>query len=146
MIESPCQAKEDCDRPLFYFIGEYVSPTEIYITTLPTFYDALQLTQQQPTFILDPSYQYLDLHLNNEISFHYYDGIKIKSGKITYKDDKIQITMKQPLIAAFNHLLVRKGKRLYFLTFPPNNKIKKRKKLTAMDHADTKEFEITIQL
>jgi hypothetical protein len=145
MIESPYQEKEDCDRPYFYFIGQYVSPTEIYITTLPIFYDALQLTQQ-PTFIQDPSYQYLDLHLNTVISFHYYDGIKIRSGKIAYKDGKIQIIMEQPLIAAFNHLLVRTGEKLSFLTIPPNNKIKKRKKLTAMDHADTKEFEITIEI
>lgn len=140
MEEDPRSSKSNGDQPLFIFIGEYISPSEIRIHDSPTFYDALQLSRKKPIPNKEnSSYQYLNLQRNKKIRFHYLDGNIKKSGKISLNKKNLQIMMEQPLNSFFAYLLIKEDRKLSFLTFQPNNKIRKRKKDISMGQSETKE-------
>ncbi|HYK72881.1 MAG TPA: hypothetical protein VEV44_07085 [Pseudoneobacillus sp.] len=107
------------------FIGKYLSPSEIHIEKLPTLYDVYYHTckkfslKEQQNF-----YQYKNIYDNDIISFYYDDGMDKKSGKIFLHENSLQIKMDLPPSTFCNYFLIQRGKKVSFLTYPPNCKIK----------------------
>jgi hypothetical protein len=135
------QQKKYNGKTTLIFNGTILSSNEIFIHTPSIFYDALQHSSKHSFIKEIPIYQYLEFHHKRQIRFHYLDGIHQKSGRIGYEPGSLQLTMDHPIHSLFTYFLVQKGNWFFFLTYPPNNKIKKRKKDLALVHADTKDYE-----
>lgn len=141
MEEYSNQSQPDTDKPLFIFIGEKISSSEIQILQIPTFYDALQLTGKHSSVKESPNYQYLSLESKKQIHYNYMDGNEKTRGRVALNKDQLEILSEHPLQSFLSYLMIKTGNKLTFLTIPPNNKIKLRKKDTVMHHAQTKKLE-----
>jgi hypothetical protein len=141
MDENSHQPNSEDDQPLFIFIGKQVSASEVQILKLPTFYDAFQLSLKPPAVKENPTYQYVNLDCNNQIQFNFMDGNEKKSGKVALNKENLVITLEQPSNSLLSYLLIQKGNKLSYLTFPPNNKIKLKQKDISNSHSQTKEME-----
>jgi hypothetical protein len=125
LIDKECSthSKPIYEKPIFIFIGEYLSPSEIHIHNLFTFCDAIHLASK-PSFIKENQqsyhYQYLDLDPDKCIHFYYHDQFEKKCGQIYFDKGNLQITMEQSSLSFGAYFLIQLGKKLTYLYYPPH--------------------------
>ena len=117
------------------FIGKQPGENEIQVMSKPSFFDAVHLTEQQSPAPLTPSYQFIPLAGSLNETYHYYDPHLSKNIKFIFNGKSLKLIeegdslTKEAVYNVYKHFLVKKGKRVLFLTEAPKDKIHLKQKL-----------------
>ncbi|MFK9091480.1 hypothetical protein [Bacillus salipaludis] len=103
-------------------IGEKIDKKELQLTGKPSFHDAIQLTKQSPTPTKNSPYQSIPLADDKNISF-IYDGCSVQVDHdkrvLSIKEGESKLTEKEAY-DVLSHFVIKEGKRVSFLAFPPH--------------------------
>jgi hypothetical protein len=128
------------------FIGEKPGKNKIQINGKPGFFDAVHLAEQQSPSTVNSSYQFIPLGHSLNKTYHFYDPHLSKTIKFVFNGQSLQLIendlnlSKEEVYHVFKHFLVKKGKRVLFLTEAPKDKIRAKHKNQVMVQSEMKEF------
>jgi hypothetical protein len=111
------------------FIGEKPEQNEIQISGKPSFFDAVQFSEQQFPSTMDSPYQFIPLAYSQNETYRFFDPHLSKMMKFVFNGHSLQLIENgqsltlENVYNVFKHFLVKKGNRVLFLTEPPKEKI-----------------------
>ncbi|WML46207.1 hypothetical protein [Neobacillus sp. PS3-40] len=111
------------------FIGKQPGDNEIQMIEKPGFFDALQLLDEQTPAPMDPPYQFIPLTGLSDETYCYNDPQLSKKINFNFNGNSLQLfgddqdLTKEAVYNVFNHFLVKKGKKVLFLTEAPKDKM-----------------------
>jgi hypothetical protein len=114
--------------------GKRLSRNEIIFKGKPSFFEAIRFSDSSSPIDANFYFQYIPISCTPNKTFHFRDPFLSKSIKITIDLNKLKIIdidnslTPEEVYNIFNYLLIKRGKKMLFLTNVPNNKIFRREK------------------
>jgi hypothetical protein len=114
--------------------GKRIDKNEIVFNSKPSFFDAIRFSDSSPPQDGNLPFQYIPITSTSNMTFHFHDPLLNKRIKFTIDHNKLIIKDTDNILtpdavhSLFNYFLIKKGKKMLFLTDVPNNKIIKREK------------------
>jgi hypothetical protein len=128
------------------FIGEKPEENEIQINGKPSFFDAVQFSEQQSPSTMNSPYQFIPLARSINETYRFYDPHLSKAIQFLFNGHSLQLIENgqsltlENVYNVFKHFLVKKGNRVLFLTEPPKDKISLKPKDQIQLKCKTKEL------
>lgn len=114
--------------------GKRLNNNEIIFKGKPSFFEAIRFSDSSPPKSADFHFQHIPITCTPNKTFHFHDPVLYKKVKITIDHNTLiiidadNILTPEAVYNIFNYFLIKKGKRMLFLTNVPNNKILTRRK------------------
>jgi hypothetical protein len=114
--------------------GKKLGKNEIILNGKPSFFDAIRFSDSSPPQDIDFSSLYIPVTCTPNKTYHFHDPLLYTSIKFIIDHNKLIIIDSENTLTPeavyniFTYFLIKKGKRILFLTDVPNNKIIKREK------------------
>jgi iron only hydrogenase large subunit-like protein len=114
--------------------GKRLSKYEIIFKGKPSFFEATRFSDSSSPIGEDFHFQHIPISATPNKTFHFHDPVLDKKIKITINHHKLiiqdidNILTPEEVNNIFDYFLIKRGKKMLFLTNVPNNKILKREK------------------
>lgn len=114
--------------------GKRLRKNEIIFKGKPSFFEAVRFSDSSPPIGADFQFQHIPISSTSNKTFHFHDPVLYKKIKIIIDHNTLIIIDSDNILTPeavhniFNYFLIKKGKRMLFLTNVPNNKILRREK------------------
>jgi hypothetical protein len=128
------------------FIGEKPGKNRIQINGKPGFFDAVQLAEPQSPTIVNAPYQFISSSHFLKETYQFYDPHLSKTVQFVFNGHSLKLIendqnlTKEEVYHVFKHFLVKKRKRVFFLTEAPKEKIQHKQKNWIMSQSEMKEL------
>jgi hypothetical protein len=114
--------------------GKRLGKNKIIFNGKPSFFDAIRFSDSSPPQDIDYSSLYIPVTCTPNKTYHFHDPLLYTSIKFIIDHNKLIIIDNDNILTSeavyniFKSLLIKKGKKMLFLTDVPNNKVITRNK------------------